>query len=152
MSASTETTTGRVGRSTGVTELFLRPGVRLMSRLPMLWKIVAVSCVLLVPMLVLGKGYRSGIGAQTSFAAEERGGVEYAVPLMALIGDTVELRTANVRTALGQGGAQARAAAAVEAMDEASKKVDGLVQKGVGGTDLADKWSQSQPRLKHSPA
>ena len=37
----------------------------------MLWKIALVCVVLLVPSVVLGVGYWSGMTAQTSFAASE---------------------------------------------------------------------------------
>jgi hypothetical protein len=59
----------------------LAPAVSVFSRLKMVWKIVILSSVLIVPTLLLGNGYRQGMGAQTSFAAAERAGIQDAQPL-----------------------------------------------------------------------
>src|SRR4051812_25432195 len=91
----------------GVFERLLAPGLAFTGRLAMVWKIAAVCTVLLVPTLLLGNGYRSGMATQTSFAAKERAGIEYARPLMNLVAATVELRTANVN---GSNGDAARSA------------------------------------------
>ncbi|MFN8223845.1 MAG: HAMP domain-containing methyl-accepting chemotaxis protein [Gaiellales bacterium] len=115
-----------------------------MGRLPMLWKVVAVSAVLLVPAVVVGQGYRDGIGAQTSFAAAERAGIDSASPLLGLIAATVELRTANVRLALGDTAASTRAQAATEALATTSKKLDGVVDGGAGGIDVEAQWKDAR--------
>jgi methyl-accepting chemotaxis protein len=127
-----------------VFDLVLGPAVRLAGRLSLAWKIALVCAVLLVPTLLLGNGYRSGMGAQTSFAAAERSGVAYARPLMDLLASTVQLRSTNVRTALGErndaaAGKQARSAIAAD-----TKTLDALVAKNSGGMNLASNWAAAR--------
>ncbi len=110
----------------------------------MLWKIALVCIVLLVPSVVLGVGYWSGMTAQTSFAASEGTGVVYATPLMKLMASTVELRSANVRLALGdrsQAGAAASARAGIAAQVRA---LDSVVAHDSGGFGLAPEWRRAR--------
>ena len=65
-------------------EIAITPAIRLAARLSLAWKIALVCAVLLVPTLLLGSGYRSGMNAQTSFAANEQAGIVYAKPLIGL--------------------------------------------------------------------
>jgi methyl-accepting chemotaxis protein len=127
---------------TRVFEIAISPAVRLAARLSFLWKIALVCAVLLVPTLLLGWGYRSGMSAQTSFAANEQAGIAYAKPLMNLLSSTVELRSANVRGALGEhgtGGGGARSA-----IDADVKTLDDLVAKNAGGMGISSQWGDAK--------
>ena len=125
-------------------EAVLAPGVKLAGRFAMLWKIALVCVVLLVPSVVLGVGYWSGMTAQTSFAASEGTGVVYATPLMKLMASTVELRSANVRLALGD-RSQARAAASARAGIAAQlRALDSVVAHDSGGFGLAPEWRSAR--------
>lgn len=135
--ASRRETTGAAGRAVNSA---LSPAVKLVARLSLVQKIALVCAVLLIPALILGKGYRAGIGAQTSFASAERAGVRYADPLVRLIAATVELRSANVRVALGDSAAQAQAEAARGVIEKTVANLDPLVGKSLGGLDLAEQW------------
>src|SRR5882724_9749821 len=92
--------------------LVLAPAVSVFSRLKIVWKIVVLSSVLIVPTVLLGNGYRQGMGAQTSFAAAARAGILDARPLMSLLAATVALRSADVAAARHDPGSAARGAAA----------------------------------------
>ncbi len=75
--------------------------------------------------------------AQTSFAASEGTGVDVRNALMKLMASTVELRSANVRLALGdrsQAGAAASARAGIAAQVRA---LDSVVAHDPGGFGLA---------------
>jgi methyl-accepting chemotaxis protein len=125
-------------------DLIIRPAVRLAGRLSLAWKIALVCAVLLVPTLLLGNGYRSGMGAQTSFAATERSGVDYARPLMGLLASTVRLRSADVAAALGEKGAGTSAGAARSEIAADTRTLDALVAKHAGGLDVATQWQQAK--------
>jgi methyl-accepting chemotaxis protein len=127
---------GRLGALGGV----LAPAVAASGRVSMLWKIVAVVGVLLVPTLLLGNGYRSGMAAQTSFAASERAGVQSADPLMSLLAATVDLRSANVRTALHDPAGAGRAVAARAEIAAAVRRVDAVVSSRPDGLDISKQW------------
>ena len=128
----------------GILDFLVAPAVRLVARLTMVWKIVLVAAFLLVPTLLLGAGYRSGIAAQTSFAASEEAGIHYARPLMGLIAQTVELRSANVRTALGQPTGATRAATARSAIAANVNELNPIVEKDLGGLSLAPQWQAAR--------
>src|SRR4051794_4023905 len=86
-----------------------RPATAILDRLQLVWKIVLVAACLIVPTVVLGTGYRSGMNSQVDFAHSERTGVVQARPALALLSTIVRLRSARVAAALGDGGAAARA-------------------------------------------
>jgi methyl-accepting chemotaxis protein len=119
----------------------LAPAVSIFSRLKMVWKIVILSSVLIVPTLLLGNGYRQGMGAQTSFAAAERAGIQDAQPLLSLLAATVALRSADVAAARHDPGSALRAADARAGLAAALKTVDGVVARSPGGIDLAKPWA-----------
>jgi methyl-accepting chemotaxis protein len=121
-------------------EAILAPGIKLASRLAMLWKIALVCVVLLVPTAVLGVGYWSGMTAQTSFAASEEAGVTYASPLIGLMASTVKLRSADVRLALGDRSQVAAATAARAGIAAQVRTLDDVVAQNPGGFGLAPEW------------
>jgi methyl-accepting chemotaxis protein len=125
----------------------LRPAAAVAGRLSMLQKIVVVFAVVLVPTLLLGNGYRSGMAAQTSFASSERAGLEYASPLMNLLSSTVTLRGANVGASLHQHGAAARAASARAAIDAAVRQMDAVSARKTSGLDVSKEWQAARAAL-----
>ncbi|MFL5962776.1 MAG: methyl-accepting chemotaxis protein [Gaiellaceae bacterium] len=127
-----------------VLDALLAPAVGVTARFAMVWKIALVCAVLLVPTVILGNGYRSGMAAQTSFAGSERAGIRYARPLMGLLASTVELRSAEVRTSLGEPAGVTRAAVARAAIDTGVRNVDAIAAQKPGGLDLSKQWPDAR--------
>jgi methyl-accepting chemotaxis protein len=120
----------------------LAPAVAALGRLRLVWKLAVVCGLLLVPALVLGNGYRSGIDAQTSFADKERAGVVYARPVLDLLRAVVDLRGAAVAGAAGDATARTRLAEARARVSVAAAAI-GRVDARLGpalalDTDWAD--------------
>ena len=113
----------------------------------MLWKIALVCAALLVPTVVLGVGYWSGMTSQTSFAASEQSGVDYASPVIGLMASTVRLRSANVRLALGDQSQSAAASAARAEIAEQVRSLDSVVADNPGGFGLGSKWRAARSAI-----
>ncbi len=113
----------------------------------MLWKIALVCAALLVPTVVLGVGYWSGMTSQTSFAASEQSGVDYASPVIGLMASTVRLRSANVRLALGDRSQSAAASAARAEIAEQVRSLDSVVANNPGGFGLGSKWRAARSAI-----
>ncbi|WP_019552649.1 methyl-accepting chemotaxis protein [Propionispira raffinosivorans] len=65
--------------------LFLAPGIKVMQRLEFLHKILVLLVILLIPILLLSYAFHGEIRKVTDFAANERHGLKYVLPLSELL-------------------------------------------------------------------
>lgn len=65
--------------------LFLAPGIKVMQRLGFLHKILVLLVILFIPILLLSYAFHGEILKVTDFAASERQGLKYVLPLSELL-------------------------------------------------------------------
>jgi diguanylate cyclase (GGDEF)-like protein len=105
-------------------DALLKPGMRLMRRLRVVDKFIALGLLLLVPLVVsLGSGWSAG-SREITFAQRERDGVRLAVPLVQLVAVLADLQAGHgATTGARDEDAPAQLRAAVDQVNAADAAV-----------------------------